>query len=163
LLIQFGRLTQCDLLVERADVLLVHPALGGGGAAHLAYNACRMEAVLANPHFQLPEVVRLAWLLAQLHNDLPLNQGNLSRDRVTTVGTLAAIPPVLMAAEEVELVRFDDATLRLALAAWHCGDVAIAATLANWWSVYQQDRPPWPIALAALDRMLASPPGTTDN
>jgi hypothetical protein len=159
LLAEIGRRTQADLLVERADVILVHPALGGGGATHLPYNSCRIEAVLANPHFRLPEVARLAWLIAQLHHDLPVHQGELSRQRVAEVAELAMIPPVLAAAEEVELLRSDEPTLRLALTAWlggrQDGD-AIAAILHNWWNTYQESRPPWSIALAALDRLLAA-------
>jgi hypothetical protein len=157
LLAEVSRRTQQDLLVERADVILVHPALGGGGVAHLAYNSCRIEAVLANPHFQLPEVARLGWLVAQLHHDLPMHQGNLSRQRVAEVGALAMIPPVLAAAEEVELARNDEPTLRLALSAWlPCtSDQATTSNiLRDWWQTYAETRPAWSIALAALDRML---------
>src|SRR3954451_12222993 len=38
---QIGRLTEPALIVPRCDVLLIHPALGGGGDAHLAYNSVR--------------------------------------------------------------------------------------------------------------------------
>ena len=64
-----GRLTERELVVERADVILVHPVLGGGGWAYPPYNAVCFEAVLANPIAELPEVVRLGWLLAQLNLD----------------------------------------------------------------------------------------------
>ena len=53
-------------MLPQCDVLLIHPALGGAGEAHLAYNSVRIEAVLANPNADLPEVVRLAWLIAQV-------------------------------------------------------------------------------------------------
>jgi hypothetical protein len=65
---EIGRLTDPDLIVECCDVMLIHPALGGGGEAHLSYNSVRFEAVLANPVAELPEAIRLAWLIAQLHH-----------------------------------------------------------------------------------------------
>ena len=69
-----------------------------------------IEAVLANPRFELPEVVRLGWLLAMLNFDLARYRDPLSdAERVLP---LAMIPPVLAAAAEVELTRFDPATLR---------------------------------------------------
>jgi hypothetical protein len=160
LLAQVGRLTEAGLIVEQADVLLVHPVLGGAGSAHLPYNSVRIEAVLANPQPALPEVVRLAWLLAQLNLDLPIHQETLSRERVAQFGALAMIPPVLAAAETVELARYNAATLNLALTTWQAavGDSAAAAqTLDEWWSVYCASRPAWSIALAALDSMLAQP------
>ena len=40
-------ITKRTLAVESADVVLVYPALGGCGVAHLPYNSVRIEAVLA--------------------------------------------------------------------------------------------------------------------
>src|SRR5690606_13903802 len=76
LLAGIGRLTEPELIVQQADVLLLKPALGGAGSAHLPYNSVSIEAVLTNPQAALPETLRLAWLLAQLHHDLPMHQGN---------------------------------------------------------------------------------------
>lgn len=159
MLAQIGRSTEAELIVPQADVLLVHPALGGAGRTHLAYNSVRIEAMLANPQAALPEIVRLAWLLAQLNNDLPLHQGNLSRERVAEVGGLACVPSTLAAAESVELARYDLATLALALSTWHVpveDAPSIAQTLDEWWQVYCESRPAWSVALAALDRMLSA-------
>jgi hypothetical protein len=149
------RLTQSDLLVDRADVILVQPVLGGAGAAHVLYNSVRIEAVLANPIVELPEIVRLAWLLAQLNLDLPMFQGDLPRDRLARVGRLAMLPPVLAAAKEVELVRNNVETLTLALSAWRAPQVE-PNTLMEWWETYRAARPPWMVALGALDRMVGS-------
>ncbi len=73
-----------------------------------------IEAVLANEHFQLPEVVRLGWLLAQLvyHQD----------ESDTRQRGLELVTPVLKAAEVVELAHCDPPTTRLALDAWHVSD-----------------------------------------
>jgi hypothetical protein len=150
-----ARLTEADLVVNSADVILVQPALGGAGAAHWLYNSVRIEAVLANPIAELPEVVRLGWLLAQLNLDLPKFQGNLPRDRLAQLGPLAMLPPVLAAAEEVELTRNNIETLTVALSAWQAPAVD-PNKLAQWWETYQTARPAWTVALGALDRMLAS-------
>jgi hypothetical protein len=66
--------------------------------------------------------------------------------------------PALAAAEEVELGRSDRATLILALQTWQptAWDERVAETFEEWWQVYCETRPAWPVALAALDRMLAA-------
>jgi hypothetical protein len=156
-LAQVGRSTESGLIVEQADVLLVHPALGGAGKAHLPYNSVRIEAVLANPEQALPEVARLAWLISQLNLDLPIHHDHLPRERVAQLGACALIPAVLAAAETVELARFDAATMVLALTAWQAPVTdaeAEAQTLIEWWNVYNESHLAWSIALAALDRML---------
>jgi hypothetical protein len=158
-LAQVGRSTEPGLIVQQADVLLVHPALGGAGRAHLPYNSVRIEAVLANPEQALPEVTRLAWLISQLNFDLPIHHDHLPRERVAQLGACALIPAVLAAAETVELARYDAATLTLALTAWQAPITdaeAAAQTLIEWWTVYSESHLPWSIALAALDRMLTS-------
>jgi hypothetical protein len=154
LLAMVARLTESDLLVSQADVILVQPVQGGGGAAHWNYNSVRIETVLANPVEQLPEVVRLGWLLAQLNMDLPKFQGDMRRDALAEIGPLAMIPPVLAAAQEVELARCDLPTLAAALKAWQTGP-AEPGVLIEWWDTYQTARPAWTVALGALARLLA--------
>ena len=87
-----------QLFVANADVILVHPIQGGGGEAHLLYNSVRMEAVLANPAADVPEVVRLAWLLVQLNQDLPRYSERLTQRDVHELAALALIPVTLVAA-----------------------------------------------------------------
>jgi hypothetical protein len=157
------RLTEADLLVDEASVVLVYPALGGGGTAHPANNSLRFEAVLANPLEQLPETVRLGWLVSQLNLDLPKFSERIPRDRLRAIIALAMLPPALASASEVELARNDAATLSLALKSW-CDawpasfvvgpEIDLADTLSRWWETYQTSRPPFAIALAALDEML---------
>jgi hypothetical protein len=155
LLATVAQRTDPDLIVAAADAVLVQPVLGGGGASHCYYNSVRIEAVLANPIAELPEVVRLAWLLAQLNLDLPMFHGHLHRDRLLRVWPLAMIPPVLAAAQEVELARYDQPTLDAALAAWvGVGGAAMSETLSQWWETYESTTPTWPAALGALDQML---------
>jgi hypothetical protein len=72
---------------------------------------------------------------------------------MATLGPLSLVPPVLAAAEEVELARLNTETLGLALRAWAASDVDPAA-LEGWWQTYRESSMSWPVALGALDRML---------
>lgn len=156
LLAEIGKLTDPQLIVDQADVILVQPAVGGAGEAHLPYNKVHLEAVLANPFPNLPEVARLGWLLAQLNLDLPVYSEAIDGQRLPDVGRLAMLPAVLKAAETVELVRFDVNTVRMALELWDIQtppDIDAADTLLAWWETHLESPGPWHVALTALDRM----------
>lgn len=159
LLKQVSILTDERLIAPNAEVVLVQPVLGGGGGAHLFNNSIRIEAVLVNPDPQLPEVVRLAWLLSQLNNDLPMFGEHVPADRLAEIAPLAMLPATLAASEVVELAACDLPTLKLALRLWHL-DIEPASntaeTLLSWWETYCDSRPSWAIGLQALDRMLAA-------
>ena len=152
-----ANLTEADLLPEQADVLLVRPAFGGAGGAHLQANSVRIEAVLANPHADLPEVVRLAWLVSQLELDLPRHGEEVQADRLPHVARLAMLPVVLKAAEAVELVRYSPELIGRAIAAWNLAippGLDAAGVVGDWWETYQLDKPPFRVALQALDAMV---------
>jgi len=156
LLTQIGLLTEPELIVESCPALLVYPALGGGGEAHLVANSVRIEAVLANPVVELPEVVRLAWLIAQLETNLPAYSDAIHADRLPHIARYAMLPAALAAAEYVELGRLSPETMQLAVRAWGLAvpsGVDAAALIADWWQTYQATRPPWRVALAALDQL----------
>jgi hypothetical protein len=154
---RIGQLTDDGLIVPQCDVLLVHPALGGAGDAHLSYNSVRIEAVLANPSVDVPEVVRLAWLVAQLQLDLPKYSDTIHADRLPQVARFAMLPPALLAAEAVELLRFAPELIAAAIEAWRLvapDGVDAVTVVSQWWQTYSEARPPWNVALAALDQML---------
>ncbi len=156
LLRQIALLTDERLIAPAATVVLVHPALGGGGEAHLQQNAVTIEAVLTNPDPQLPEPIRLAWLLAQLQCDLPDFADHVNAQRLPHVAAFALLPAVLQAAANVELGEFSPAQITRAITAWQLPKMADldTATLVNdWWQTYLADRPAWPVALTALDQM----------
>jgi len=158
LLKALARMTDPLLIAPRATVWPVIPVSAGGGAAHVAYNAVRIEAVLADPLPQLPETLRLGWLLAQLQWDLPDLHSTLLLPRQLEVGALALVPGILAAGEYVELTRCDEATLSLALTNWlpeRSDSAGQARLLWDWWQVYQAQRPSLPVALGALDTLLA--------
>jgi len=154
LLRQMAKLTDESLLAPAAEVVLVAPFVGGHGRAHLQTNQVTFEAVLANPHPDLPEVLRLAWLLAQLQLDLPRFSDSIPGDRLPLVARLATLPAVLAAAEAVELAAYDAAMQTRALECWHL-PAEVDQRLHSWWSAYYEGTPRWSTALAALDAMLA--------
>lgn len=136
-------------------VLAVLPAVGGGGWLHRPHQALRMECVLANPHGELPEVVRLAWLVAQAACDWPteLDRGH-DLHRLTA---LALLPATLAAADELELVACPGALVAGALSVWMPAAAgALAESLCAWWQQVAHGPYPWPQALVALDHVLAA-------
>lgn len=157
-----AKLTNRAVIPGSATIALVQPIAGGRGVAHLDFNSIRFEAMLANPTPELPEVVRMAWLISQLEIDVPMNSESLNKNRLPWLGSLALLPATLCAAEFVELVHVDRSVLVAAIEKWILplfpdkqvsGD-SLAEAVWNWWTTYQASRPPWPVALAALDRML---------
>ncbi len=148
--------TDPRVLVPSAQVILVHPSLGGGGTAHMAFNSVVMEAVLANPQERLPECLRLAWLLSQLNLDLPIFSENIHGKRLLHVAELAMIPVTLQAAQELEVATLDADLIDLALNTWNVvtpADTDPVDILWRWWGTYLETRPRWDIAFTALDRM----------
>jgi hypothetical protein len=162
LLTAIGQFTEPELITTQGTIGMVHPVLGGGGATYPDYDAVIWEAVLTNPVPQLPEVVRLGWLVSQLNLELPRYQGDLQRERAFELGSWAMLPATLAAAGELELLRFDEAMVRLAMKAWRIPaprSSAFVHDLLSWWETYQTDRPPWNVAITALDMLIATEEG----
>lgn len=158
MLIELARLTDSAVVPETAEIVLVAPYAGGAGDAHPALNRVTLEAVLVNPLPELPEPVRLAWLLGQLSADLPWITDALPPARAAAALRLAMIPPRLAAAEVVELARCDEPTIATALSAWRCGDAPArtAPAIWSWWSTWLESPARWSVSVAALERMLSS-------
>jgi hypothetical protein len=152
LLYQIGMLTDESLFVEEAEAVVLHPALGGAGDVWLAGNQVRIEGVLANPFPQLPEVVRLGWLLSQLNFDLPALSETVNAERLPRVARSAMLPAALAAGQVVELCQDSPELLAEAANAWRLKVDAVVIT--QWWETYRESRPPFAVALAALDKML---------
>jgi hypothetical protein len=158
------RETHERLIGLKADCLLVLPVAGGGGYPYLLYNSVRFEGMLANPHGELPEVVRLAWLLAQLNCDLPMFAEQIPPSHVPTIAAASMLLPTLAAAADVDLIRFSDELLVKAIEWWqvHSPVENLAAVLTGWWNAYVQSRPPWDVAVLELDRILFPVEGNGD-
>lgn len=158
LLQRIARSTDSQLIAPRARVTLVWPFLGGGGSAHPPYNNVLIEAVSADPIVELPETLRLAWLLAQLNLDVPRFSETIHGQRLPHVAELAMIPVVLKVGEELDMLRLDPETIKLALTGWQVmtpPGIDPVEILWRWWNTYHETRPRWDVAFTALDRMLA--------
>jgi hypothetical protein len=172
LLSQIARSTEQNVVAAGAEVVLVYPLVGGNGFAYRALNAVTIEATPTDPCAELPEVVRLAWLLSQLNLDLPAYADRVLPANRDMVGRWATIPPVLAAAEYVGLAPFSLEAIHQALVVWrlvdqHGGESPIAdraptlttaTTLMAWWTTLQQGQTPWAVALGALEQMLLPGP-----
>lgn len=166
-----GKQTHEAFLPKGVTALLLLPYLGGGGDCDPRSGTLWIEAVLTNPVPEVPEVLRLAWLVGRigLHRGLhpqartpapvlPMAVG----DRPTDLLALASIPIVLQAAAELELVPTPDtAPDRIGIAAtqW-CGQLPPGTidVLTDWWKQSRELKPAFPISIKALDRMLPGDP-----
>lgn len=161
LLAHVGRLTEKELLAEEVRVVPVQPVVGGAGVAHFHANLVRIEAILTNPMAELPETVRLAWLISQVQLDLPRFSDMLGAVTLAKIAPLAMLPPVLAASQVLELSRCTSEMAALAIEHWHIpipagADVhdQVAPSLMDWWETYLQTRPAWHVAMQALAKML---------
>ncbi|HEX3726628.1 MAG TPA: hypothetical protein VHV08_10315 [Pirellulales bacterium] len=165
LIAAIGRATDKALLAERADVILLQPILGGDGTVFPLYGAVAIEAVLANPIAELPEVVRLGWLLAQLNR----RQTPFQPTEPCAHDALSMIMPTLWAAEHVELARLNLETIAAAIRSWtriYVGERKtsveiqgkeiewIPDRLMDWWTAYQSTSVSWSEARADLKRRI---------
>ena len=151
------QLTVENFIAPSAEIVLVSPFVGGHGRAHLRSNRVTFEAVLTNPHSELPEILRLGWLLSQLHLDVPALSEPISPLQLPRLASLATLPLVLAAAESVELATLDEATLAKAIGLWHLPQTLpndAPQKLLQWWQAYEGSNTRWPVAMAAIDQML---------
>lgn len=149
---ELARLTAENFVASAAEIMLVMPWIGGAGRADSKNNRVLIEAVLANPHADLPETLRLGWLLAQLNVDLPEYAEAIPTGRCKYFAKLAAVPAILAAAETVEWSSCSAATIERALECWHIAryDKQLADVLFRWWRTYCEGKQPWAIAWRAL-------------
>jgi len=155
------RLTRCTAWVREATVIGVQPILGGAGTAHYQHQAVHIEAVLTNPMGELPEVIRLGWLLAQLHTVDFRNQLELSEEIYQRLIPLAMLVPCLASGEVLELTKCDEATAELAIEHWHIAIPAnqhsssdLVPMLMDWWETCLKTKLEWSVALKTLSQRL---------
>lgn len=156
--------TDPDLPPPEAKVAVVLPTCGGGGVALLASNTVIFEGVLTNGDASLPEIMRLAWLVAQLQLDLPKFSEAIAPARLSQIASLALLPPILEAAQYVELIDFPKEQLTQMLSravqAWMPRRTQAdtdAEILASWWETQVDSQVPWRVALTGLDRLILAP------
>ncbi len=160
LLRMMGRSTDEQLLVESAQIVPVQPILGGFGYAHLTTNRVHIEAVLTNASPELPETLRLAWLLGQLDLERPVHSENINTNRLRSVAGLAMLPVVLTAGEELDVCHNSLQLMERTIELWradtlHVQPAQAANIVSTWWETYRAARPEWKVALTGLDKMLS--------
>ncbi len=163
-----ARLTEDRMIAEQAWVAVCSEAVGEMWEAYLPYNL----VVATHPQGSADEhelTARLAWLLAQLQIDLPAYADGLLRTGPATVATLALVPAIL-AALSADASPYqegvppqlggscDEPSIRATLARWRPDFDAdrFCGPLFDWWETYATGGGSWPVALAALDRLLAA-------
>jgi hypothetical protein len=158
LMAHLKRLVGLPIPRHNVDVLSLYPVINGDGFASLLEKKAVIEAVFVNPNPELPEVLRVTWLIAQIINaKAPTNAIEAKRHR--DVSALALLPPVLAVGEVVELTRCDESTLQLAIDQFSPARPEapdLSSILLHWWETFLQTKPEWPIGLRALERALDS-------
>ncbi|QEG39470.1 hypothetical protein [Roseimaritima ulvae] len=155
LLVQITNRTHPGLLPKRASIQLVQPIRGGGGDIDPRRLTLWVEAMLTNVDTNVPEVLRVAWLLARL--GMAHGSGNrmVDPDHLPAIAAVALVPIVLSAGQELDLVPPGPLPIEAALKLWQqAPNPSTTAVLNDWWQQWTTAEMPFPVALKALDRML---------
>lgn len=157
LLRQIAKLTHDELLPQRVTVWFVQPVAAGGGDADAKSKTVWMEAMLTNVDTQVPEVLRLAWLIARVG----LGHENANRfvdpGRLPAVASTALVPIVLAAGRELDLLPTEAWPVPQATQLWLRNTAAKRSDIIqSWWRQLSSGETPFPVAIKALDRMLQS-------
>lgn len=158
LMAHLKRLIAFTLPRSDLEVLAVYPLVNGDGFVSLTEKKAVIEAVFVNPNPELPEVIRVAWLVAQIISSGEKRK-SLASKRRNDINALALLPSVLAVGEVVELTRCDESTLQLAIDQFSPARPEfpnLSKTLLHWWETYLQTKPEWSIGLMALERALHS-------
>lgn len=152
-----GKLTHRDLMPKRAEVTFVQPATGGGGGASPEHRLVWFEAMLTNPHDDVPEVLRLGWLLAQIGLGHRSASKLVAPEHLPKLSALALLPIVIDAGQEVEMIGHVDVARLIDV--WNLRRTASELSpgrLQQWWSQLRSSNTPFPVGFKALQTMLNS-------
>jgi hypothetical protein len=132
---------------------MVQPMRGGDGGYDLERSKLWMEAVLADVDPEVPEILRMVWLITRMAIEAYVRDKSTDQS-LATPWSLVSVPLVLSAGRELELIRAEELPICRAMELWRFGDVAAAETLSQWWNLFQSSNQPLPAALKVLDQML---------
>lgn len=135
------------------DAMMVQPMRGGDGGYDAERQRLWMEAVLTDVDPDVPEVLRMAWLITRIAIEEYIRQKS-SDQSLAVPWSLVSIPLVLAAGADLELIRTDPLPIRNAMELWQIGDDATAKTLGAWWKEFEQLDAPLPAALKVLQKRL---------
>ena len=132
----------------RVDALLVQPIRGGDGGFDAEQKRIWVEAMLTDADPEVPEVLRIVWLVTRLTIELYLRDG--SDDALADSWALVSVPIALEAGRELEIVNWPEAPIEKAMQVWHFGDTNVATKLGAWWRSHRDSAMPLPAALKIL-------------
>lgn len=137
------------------SAMMIQPMRGGDGGFDLESQSLWMEAVLTDVEPEVPEVLRMAWLITRMaiHSHIQTKSADPS---LAKPWSLVSVPLVLSAGKSLELVRGDELPIRRAMELWQFGDTETAQTLAVWWPQFLDSDQPLPAALKILQHRLES-------
>jgi len=166
-----AKLTHASFLPKSVTAMLLSPYRGGDGGFDPSSARIWIEAVLTNPLSDLPEVLRVLWLVAQVGMIDALTTGSedtngdpwVAPTRLPRVASLATMALALEAGSYLELIPVTSDQLpthfRKAAGAWRIPlDETSFAVMENWWKQFQDLQTTPPVTLKALDRMLHPTP-----
>ncbi len=136
----------------RMDGLLVQPMRGGDGGSQPPRRFW-IEAVLTDVDAAVPEVLRVAWLIARSAVESQFAQDS-SEEVAVRAWALATIPVVLDSADQLQIAAADSQSIRAAVKLWQMGSDPVADRLADWWSKAQPSNLPFAESVLDLDRQL---------
>lgn len=144
-----------DWWPSRIQGLLIQPTRGGDGGFDTDAQRLWVEAMLTDADPAVPEVLRVALLVTQLAIDAHTREKSGEQSQ-SLPWSLASVPLVLSAADELQLLPPGPLPVRAAMTLWHIGDERTAEIVAPWWQQLRASRTPLPVALKALKRMCQS-------
>lgn len=151
------------------DCLLVQPLRGGDGGFDSGQCRVWIEAMLTDADPVVGEIFRLAFWVTQVavgrHLDATLGRvetpahpedfGSGTHRKSSLPWQLGCVPVVLAAGANLDLFRADPLPIQTAIRMWRLGDESVGEVVAKWWSQWSDAGAAMPVALKALDRMLA--------
>lgn len=127
---------------------MAHPVRGGAGDICVDGESFWMEALLANDHPTIPEVLRAIWLATRVAIEHHL------RGRSGTMGlqrgwSWASVAFVLTAASDVGVTE-QAVSVGEAMKHWQFGDAAVAQRVQTWWD-QRDESVPMPVLIRSLE------------
>ena len=142
-----------DWWPTKVNGVLVQPMRGGDGGIDVESCKFWIEALLTNVDPQVPEVLRVAWLVTQLAIEIH-TQERSSENSGSIPWAIGTVPLVLTAAKDLEILRGDELPIESAMQLWGLGDHNVAKIVSQWWQQQQKSPTPMPVGLKQLDQML---------
>jgi hypothetical protein len=136
---------------SKTEGLLVQPMRGGDGGCEPTASRFWIEAMLTDVDPQVPEVLRVAWLISCLAIDHHLADAD---PLLKHAWSLAAVPLVLTAGRQLEVIRGDELPAGSAAQLWQLGDATVADKVDSWWHKNRSSPSPLPVAVKELEQLL---------